>query len=63
MIKYVNAEYIESGTFVSGEEDCYNLDLKPMDEVIVMKKSDFQKITGSQMMVNGEPTIFTLIPE
>lgn len=61
MIKYIHAQYIESGTFVSGEEDCYNLDLKAHDDVIIMKKSDFQKITGFQMIIDGKPVTFKLI--
>lgn len=53
-MKYINAEYIESGTFVSGEEDCYNLGLRNDTDVVVIKKSDFDKILSVQIMIDGK---------
>lgn len=57
MINYIVAEYIESGTFVSGEEDCYNLNLRNDRDVVVIKKSEFDKIKGFQILVDDKPVI------
>ncbi len=57
MIKYIEAEYIESGTFVTGEEDCFNLNLKEDSDVIIIKKSDFKKIKGFQVLIDGIPVL------
>lgn len=53
-LNYITAEYIESGTFVSGEEDSFNLGVRNDSDVIIIKKSDFDKILSVQMMIDGK---------
>ena len=42
--KYVSVEYIESGTFVGGEEDCFNAEIEQNKEYVVISKSDFVRM-------------------
>lgn len=41
-IKHVPVEYIESGTFVGGEENTYDAKIKRGEICVVLKKSDFK---------------------
>lgn len=42
--KYITAEYIESGTFQAGEEDVSNAGIAYGEEVVVLKKSVYDKL-------------------
>ena len=43
-MKNIEATYIESGTFVAREEHCFLAGIEPNNEVIIIKKEDFEKI-------------------
>ena len=43
-IKVVSVEYVESGTFVGGEEDCFNADINNHSNYLVIKDTDFRDI-------------------
>jgi hypothetical protein len=49
-IQFVEVEYIDSGTFQGGEEDCYDLRYDETDgfefqDYIVIRKEDFEYLT------------------
>jgi hypothetical protein len=43
-MKIVEAEYIESGVFQAGEESVSLAEIKYGDDVVIIKKSDWEKI-------------------
>lgn len=50
---YVEATYIESGTFQGGEEDTFLAGIERGEEVVVMKKSEFDRLTEIEAMYWG----------
>lgn len=40
----IKAEYIESGTFVTGEEEVFHQGISPEDEVIILTKQEFHSL-------------------
>lgn len=40
-MNYVLADYIESGTFQGGEEDVSEAGIKRGEEIVILKKADF----------------------
>lgn len=44
--KPVTAEYIESGTFQAGEEDCYEAGIWTGEEVVILKKREYENLNS-----------------
>lgn len=42
--KIILAEYIESGTFVAGEEDVFTAGIEGMEQCVIMSKAAFEKL-------------------
>lgn len=47
-MKHIKVEYIESGTFVGGEEATYKARIKRGEICVVLKQSDFKKLLKAQ---------------
>lgn len=42
----IPAEYLESGTFIAGEEDCFDAGFKPGTPAIVLTEDAFQNLVS-----------------
>jgi predicted GNAT family acetyltransferase len=51
--KVIQAEYIESGTFVAGEEDVYLAGIESGDECVVLKKADYDKLKKQKNQIKS----------
>lgn len=40
----VEVEYLESGTFVGGEEDCFNAEISSGETCYVIKKAEYDRV-------------------
>jgi hypothetical protein len=52
-MKHVEVEYIESGTFVGGEGDVFDAEIKYGEECVVLKKKDFEKLLDFKWRYEG----------
>ena len=59
-IKVVSVDYIESGTFVGGEEDCYNADINKEEPYVVIKEIDYALL---QITANKYVKILNLLAQ
>lgn len=52
-MKHVDVEYIESGTFVGGEEDTYEAGIKHGEACVVVTKEDFDAMVANESELAG----------
>lgn len=60
-MKTVLVEYLESGTFIGGEEDSFTARIEPGEVCVVLKKKDFDALTGARKCTCDDSTGWTAI--
>lgn len=59
----IKAEYIESGTFVCGEEEVFHAGIKPGDEAIILSQEEFNENVNMLKMQTSQNEVITLLKQ